>query len=204
MNQISAMRCDQGFMDPKLQIWTIPVLPGEQKVITGNEPAKTVALQTLLGSCVAACIRDKKSGLGGLNHFLLPSEKGPSDGSASSRYGIHAMELLINSILKMGALKIDLEAKVFGGANVLHGVTGAGVGEKNAQFVLKYLKDEQISVAASDLGGDRARKIYFIPETGRVLVQNLSPSVEKTALELEKKYSTQLPEKPKSGQVDLF
>lgn len=204
MNDMSAARCDQGFLDPKLQMWTIPVLPGEQKVVDARDYKETVALQTLLGSCVAACIRDRESGYGGLNHFLLPNERGNGDGAASSRYGIHAMELLINSILKTGAQKPNLEAKVFGGANVLQGVTGASVGANNAKFVLNYLRDERIEVAAKDLGGDRARKIYFIPLTGRVLVQNLSQNTERSALEQEKKYQKTLPQKPKAGAVDLF
>ncbi len=204
MNSMSPVRSDDGFVDPKLQIWTIPVLPGDQKVIHGNDGNGEVALQTLLGSCVAACIRDRETGVGGLNHFLLPSDKEPADGSVSARYGIHAMELLINSILKTGALKSNLEAKVFGGANVLQGMSGASVGAKNCKFVLSYLQDEQIAVAASDLGGEKARKIYFIPITGKVLVQHLSPSVEKSTLEQEKSYQRALPKAAKSGQVDLF
>jgi len=195
---------DQALFDPKLQILTLPVLPGEHKIISPKDYAEPVAVQTLLGSCVAACIRDTKSGIGGLNHFLLPKETGKTDGETSARYGIHAMEMLINSILAGGVPKSNLEAKVFGGANVLQGISGTSIGEKNSKFVQEYLNAENIRVVASDLGGDRARKVYFIPETGKVLVQNLSPSSEQSALKLEQSYSKELPLKQPSGGVDLF
>lgn len=204
MSAIAENQKDQVLFDPKLQILTLPVLPGEHKIVSPKEYSETIAVQTLLGSCVAACIRDKKTGIGGLNHFLLPKETGTSDGLASARYGIHAMEMLINSILVGGVQKSDLEAKVFGGANVLQGISGTSIGEKNSRFVQEYLDTEKINVVASDLGGDRARKVYFIPKTGQVLVQNLSPSSEKTALNLERSYSKTLPTKQPKGGVDLF
>ena len=194
----------EGFLDPKLQVWIIPVLPGEHKIVGPDTHLGSVAIQTLLGSCVAACIRDTENGFGGLNHFLLPSDSGAQSGMASSRYGVHAMELLINSMLKSGSLKSNLEAKVFGGANVLKNVTGDSIGEKNAQFVMDYLNAENIPVAAADLGGSRARKVFYFPLTGRVLVQNLTQAVGKNAFELERSYQRKLPEKPVAGPIDLF
>lgn len=195
---------DRFVFDSKLQLMTITVLPGEHKIVNPQEFRNTIAVQTLLGSCVSACIRDKNSGKGGLNHFLLPKESGNNDTMSSARYGIHAMEMLINSILKSGVSKCDLEAKVFGGANVLRGISGISIGEKNSKFVKEYLDAENIKVVASDLGGERARKIYFIPKTGQVLVQNLSPSSEQSALKLEKSYSIDLPMQQPKGGVDLF
>lgn len=194
----------QGYLDPHLNVWTIPVLPGEHKMVTSESNSKDVALQTLLGSCVSACIRDVRSGCGGLNHFLLPADKSQGITATSSRYGVQAMELLINSILKTGAQKTDLEAKVFGGANVLHNLSGTSVGDKNSAFVKEYLAAEGIPVTASDLGGAKARKIFFFPSNGRVLVQNLNSASEQSTFEQEQSYQKRIPVKPKTGGVDLF
>ena len=118
---------------------------------------------TVLGSCVAACIRDRVSGIGGMNHFMLPD--GGSDAgspmSASMRYGAYAMEVLINQILKAGGRRENLEAKVFGGGNVLRGFTAMNVGERNAKFVRDFLRAENIRIVAEDLNDVHPRKVYF-------------------------------------------
>ena len=113
------------------------ILPGEF-YFTG----KDMLIVTVLGSCVSACIRDRVSGVGGMNHFMLPDSGGDVDNpvSASMRYGTYAMEVLINELLKAGAKRENMEAKVFGGGNVLRGFTAINVGQRNAQFVLDYLR----------------------------------------------------------------
>ena len=145
------------------------ILPGEY-YFTG----KDMLIVTVLGSCVAACIRDRVSGLGGMNHFMLP-DGGDGDTlvSASMRYGTYAMEVLINQLLKAGARRENMEAKVFGGGAVLRGFTAINVGERNAEFVLKYLRAEKMRITAEDLNDIYPRKVYFFPRTGKVLVKKL-------------------------------
>ena len=120
-------------------------------------------LVTILGSCVAACIRDPQLKLGGMNHFLLPN--GSDTGRDPRCYGINAMELLINELLKQGARRERLEVKIFGGANVMAGLSD--IGSRNAEFAEQFLRDEGITIVASCTGGNLARKIQFWPNTGR-------------------------------------
>src|SRR5690606_35591093 len=109
------------------------ILPGEFYVTRHDE-----LLVTVLGSCVTACIRDRETGVGGMNHFML-AEGGDDLVGPSARYGVYAMEILINHLLKNGARRQNLEAKVFGGGRVLSSLAGAMIGERNADFVIKYL-----------------------------------------------------------------
>lgn len=133
----------------------------------------------VLGSCVATCIFDSKSGIGGMNHVLLPSAK---NGSTSlDRHGINLMELLINKMLKIGARKHSCVAKIFGGANVALG--GSTIGFRNGTFVKEYLANEGIPCIAESLGGTQARRIRFWPTSGRVsqlLLDSADPRVELT------------------------
>ena len=119
-------------------------------------------ISTLLGSCVAACIRDPAAGVGGLNHFLLP---GGGNGSESLSYGVNAMELLINELLQRGARRDRLEAKLFGGGRMLRGVTD--IGRQNAEFAQRFLNDEGIAHVGGSLGGSQARRVEFWPVSGR-------------------------------------
>lgn len=182
--------------DYKVDALVYPVLPGDHLIIQ----ERGAAVSTLLGSCVAACIRDRNNGIGGLNHFLLPG----SDQSQSSRYGVYAMEVLINEILSKGSHRADLEAKVFGGAEVIASTGQSRVGKKNAIFVLDYLKSEGVSVVAEDLGGTSARRVYYFPEDGRVRVQYLAATETKRAAEGEAKLNQRLATKPTTGSVELF
>ena len=177
----------------------VKILPGEYYVTD-----RDMLLVTVLGSCVSACIRDPKLGIAGMNHFMLPEGR-DGDGvlSASARYGTSAMELLINQLLKIGARRNALEAKVFGGGNVLPGLTLSNVGERNAAFVLEYLATERIAVAARDLGGLHPRKIYQFAHTGRVRVKQLARSNNDTLVARERDYRRQL-EAPVTGDVEVF
>ena len=167
---------------------------------------KDMLIVTVLGSCVAACIRDRVSGIGGMNHFMLPDGGDGSNPliSASARYGTYAMEVLINELLKNGARRENLEAKVFGGGNVLRGLTALNVGERNAAFVRAYLKAEGIRVLAEDLNDIFPRKVYFFPRSGRVLVKKLRELNNNTLVNREQDYASRLAGKEIGGEVDLF
>lgn len=176
------------------------ILPGEYYYTQED-----MLIVTVLGSCVAACIRDRVSGLGGMNHFMLPdSGDGNSPISASMRYGTFAMEILINDLLKAGARRENLEAKVFGGGAVLRGFTAMNVGERNAEFVMNYLRTEHIRVVAEDLNDVHPRKVYFFPRSGKVLVKRLMQVRNDTVAKRELDYASRLKVQPVGGDIDLF
>lgn len=177
------------------------ILPGEY-FATGRD----MVLVTVLGSCVCACIRDRVNKIGGMNHFMLPDSGQDKNNplGESARYGIYAMEILINQLLKMGAKRSNLEAKVFGGASVLRGFTVNNVGERNAEFVLQFLKTEKIPVVAEDLLDIYPRKVYFFPSTGRVRVKNLKQVHNDTIISREAEYNTRLHYSKLEGDVELF
>jgi chemotaxis protein CheD len=177
------------------------ILPGEY-YYTG----KDMLIVTVLGSCVSACIRDRVTGVGGMNHFMLPDGGGDADSpiSASARYGTYAMEILINDLLKAGARRENLEAKVFGGGNVLSGFTSINVGERNAQFVRNFLKVENIRIVAEDLNDVHPRKVYYFPRNGKVLVKKLRQLNNNTLVNREQDYANRLQSGAVSGDVELF
>ena len=177
------------------------ILPGEYYA-TGRD----MVLVTVLGSCVCACIRDKVSGIGGMNHFMLHDsgrDKGNPLGE-SARYGTYAMEILINQLLKMGAKRANFEAKVFGGGAVLRGFTVANVGERNAEFVLKFLKTEKIHLAAQDFLDIHPRKVYYFPNSGLVRVKKLRKVHNDTIVNRETEYGSRLHYANVGGDVELF
>ena len=178
------------------------ILPGEYYCTE-----RDMVIVTVLGSCVSACIRDVKSGIGGMNHFMLP-ESGMADKdspvSASMRYGTYAMEILINRLLKQGARRENFEAKVFGGGNVLKAFTALNVGERNAAFVKKFLHAEGIRIAGEDLNDVYPRKVYFFPRSGRVLVKKLKQMNNYTIVQREQTYASQLQGNAVAGEVELF
>jgi chemotaxis protein CheD len=175
------------------------ILPGEY-YYTGRD----MLIVTVLGSCVSACIRDRVTGLGGMNHFMLPDGGDSGPVSASMRYGTYAMEVLINDLLKAGARRENMEAKVFGGGAVLKGFSSMNVGERNASFVMNYLKTEKMRVLAEDLNDIYPRKVYFFPRTGKVLVKKLMQTHNDTLARRELDYASRLKVTPVSGAIDLF
>ena len=182
----------------------VKILPGEYYATTSG-----TLIVTVLGSCVSACIRDRVSGIGGMNHFLLPNDGSGQDNllSDSARYGVYAMEILINHLLKLGARRERLEAKVFGGGNVLKGITSINVGERNAEFVLDFLRLERIPVIAQDLLDIYPRKVYFFSETGQVLIRKIKSLHNSTIMDLESAYRLQLRRQPQHSthnDVELF
>jgi chemotaxis protein CheD len=189
------------YYDRRFDTQAAKILPGEYYVTT-----QPMMLVTVLGSCVSACIRDCRTGIGGMNHFMLPD--GSIDArdplSAPARYGVFAMEILINELLKRGAQRDCLEAKVFGGGNVMAGFTQANVGQRNAQFVHAFLQTERIAVIAEDLLDIYPRKIYYFPATGRVLVHKLRELHNDTIQRREEGYRVTLNRSDVAGAVELF
>lgn len=175
------------------------LLPGEYFVAT-----REMLLVTVLGSCVAACLRDTRLGIGGMNHFMLPDSEAAGPESGAARYGTYAMEVLINHLLKLGAKRDHFEAKVFGGGNVLPGLVQANVGHKNATFVEHFLRTEGIRIAARDLADVHPRKVYYFPASGRVLVKRLRSLHNDTVIERESEYRRRLTQEPAGGDVELF
>jgi chemotaxis protein CheD len=187
------------YFDRTHGISAVKVLPGEFYATQTN-----LLLVTVLGSCVAACIRDPELAIGGMNHFMLPDSDSAGPAGNAARYGSYAMEMLINQLIKLGAVRSRLEAKVFGGGAVIAGMTQSNVGERNADFVLKFLRTEGIRVVAQDLNDIFPRKVYFFPSSGRVLVKKLRNMHNNTIAEREISYRSRLVQKPAGGDVELF
>lgn len=185
----------------KLQKYTTRVLPG----VSYTTEASNEIIVTILGSCVAACIRNPFTGFGGMNHFMLPESDGHdwNGVTAALRYGNHAMEALINQVLASGCARQDLEVKLFGGANLHQGVTM--VGKKNAEFARNYLEREGLRAAAADLGGEHGRRIHYDPSTGKVHRLFLKGNADRTVVQAERSYKVHLNEAPvEAGEVELF
>ncbi|MGE0742195.1 MAG: chemotaxis protein CheD [Hyphomonadaceae bacterium] len=159
----------------------------------------SVVLSTVLGSCVAACVRDPLLGFGGMNHFLLPGDTG--DRTESMKYGLYSMELLINGLLQRGASRNRLEAKLFGGARVVEGLSD--IGRQNAVFAERFLREEGIRCTGQSLGGDRPRRIRFWPTTGRV-AQLLLEASSTDIFHAERSRAAAAPAPPASGALELF
>jgi chemotaxis protein CheD len=179
----------------------VRILPGETYATAKHDEA----IVTVLGSCVSACIRDPRSGMGGMNHFMLPESTTGQWGeglSAAMRYGNFAMEDLINSVLKSGCPRADLEIKLFGGANFASGVTM--IGQKNSEFALRYLKEEGLRVAAADLGGILGRRIHYHPASGKVARLFLRGAGKDQVAAEERRYGAALRSMPVDGGVQLF
>jgi chemotaxis protein CheD len=168
---------------------------------------KDMLIVTVLGSCISACIRDSKTGIGGMNHFMLPdsaSADKDSPVSESMRYGTYAMEVLINQLMRNGAKRENLEAKIFGGGNVLKSFTTTNVGVRNAKFVKQFLKDEGIRITGEDLLDVFPRKVYYFPKTGKVLVKKLKETNNFTLVKREEAYASKLKTNDVGGDIDLF
>lgn len=187
------------YYDRNFKSQAAKILPGEYFVSDQD-----MLLVTVLGSCVAACIRDTDTGIGGMNHFMLPDDGGRDQVSSSARYGTYAMEVLINHLMKMGSRRNRLEAKVFGGGAVLASLSSSNVGVRNAEFVLDYLKTEKIPIVAKDLLDSYPRKVYYFPATGRVLVKKLHRVHNETLFNRERDYKERLSGAPVEGDVELF
>ena len=179
------------------------ILPGE--FFVSCEP---MVVYTVLGSCISACIRDPIAGVGGMNHFMLPAPKEHSSGDAwggeSTRYGLFAMDQLINGILSRGGMKQRLEIKLFGGGKIYEG--NVDVGARNVQWVLRYLITDGLPINACDVGDVLPRKLYYFTDSGRVLMKKIQQIKNRTIFERESDYEHRLERdlKPQSNEVTLF
>lgn len=187
------------YYDNRFRIEAIKILPGEY-FVTGRQ----VVIVTVLGSCVSACIYDPVACIGGMNHFMLPDHHEGGLLSESARYGSYAMEILINNLLKAGAARNRLEAKVFGAGRILSGMSQTDVSGRNAVFTLHYLENEGIPIKARDLLDIYPRKVYFFPAEGRVLVKKLKALHNGTIAQRELEYEAMLERVKVEGSVDLF
>lgn len=203
-------KCLRGFehinryWDKTHDIFAAKILPGQYYVTTNNE-----AIVTVLGSCVSACIRDKVFGIGGMNHFMLPLNKGMSHAETAAldnaaRYGNFAMEKMINDILKHGGNRENLEVKIFGGGRVLKNMQSLDIGNGNIRFVKEYIETEGLDLVGEDVGDIFPRKVIYFPMTGKVRVKKLRTMHNRTIIERESSYMSSLDVKPIEGDVELF
>jgi chemotaxis protein CheD len=177
------------------------LLPGDYYVTREDE-----VLDTVLGSCVSACIRNPRLKIGGMNHFMLPRPSGSGNDTWESlegratRYGTASMEQLINRILGAGGTRADLEVKIFGGGKVLSSLSDVGI--HNVTFVRDFLKQEGLKVTSEDVGDVCPRHVQYFPLTGRVRVRHLNSRVD--VANEEQKYLKGLDKAPVAGEIDLF
>ena len=170
------------YWDYKHQLYAARIMPGEFFVSTDK-----VVIATVLGSCVSACIRDPETGIGGMNHFMLPEEENhinyDSNSGASARYGNYAMDKMINTILSYGGKRERLEIKLFGGSKVIQSM--ADIGSSNINFAYDYLTIKQMTVTSQDVGGLHPRRVLYFPHTGRVLMCKLPLSLDESVVQHE-------------------
>jgi chemotaxis protein CheD len=186
------------YRDRHFDIDAAKIGPGEYYITQ-----RDMLIVTVLGSCVSACMRDPVAKVGGMNHFMLPDRDVEGPLSASARYGAYAMEVLINQLFALGARRDRLEAKVFGAARVLPGMSD--IGERNAAFAMDYLKRESIRVLAEDLGHTEPCKIYYFAQSGRVLLKRLKSLRNDTIVQRERDYAQRLEKiSGGAGSADLF
>lgn len=165
---------------------------------------KPVLLDTVLGSCIAACLYDPVLGIGGMNHFMLPEGSDPGD-PTSTRYGVNAMELLISQLMKLGGERRRFQAKVFGGGHVLKIRESLdGVPQRNIDFVRRFLETEQIPVVKEDVGGYQPRRVLFHTHTGKVFLKYLGNNEAERTAEEEMVYLISLKKQKLDGDVTLF
>lgn len=183
------------FWDAHFRNESVKVLPGEYFVHDED-----LLITTTLGSCIAACLWDRERRIGGMNHFMLPEGAGDS-----GRYGSYAMELLINELMKKGASRQTLEAKIFGGGAVIGGMSSINVGERNTQFVINYLQTERIPIVSRDVLEVYPRKVCFLPASGKAMVKRLA-ATHNDAFVAQDRLAAQraAPASTAGGSVDLF
>lgn len=175
------------------------ILPGEYYVTATNE-----MITTVLGSCISVCIRDPENNIGGMNHFMLPMNRGDAEVviSDAARYGNYAMEHLINDIIRYGGERRNLEFKVFGGGKVLD--MQMNIGEKNIKFAFEYLQTEGFQVTSQDVSDIYPRKVNYFPLSGSAKVKKLKKMHNRTIINRETEYLHHIDVQPVSGEIELF
>lgn len=192
------------FLHPEFNMVMAKILPGEYYVTNENE-----IIGTILGSCVSVCLRDTKLGIGGMNHFLLPSNSAAKEHRGkysvidkAARYGVDAMEHLINDVLKYGGKKNNFEFKICGGGKIMKNLTD--IGQKNISFIKNYMEIENYAIDTEDLGGIYPRKIRYFPQTGKLMIMKLRSLHNDTIVKREINYRDKLNVAPVSGEVEIF
>jgi chemotaxis protein CheD len=183
--------------DGKAKTWIVQILPGEYYVTDADQ-----VIATVLGSCVSTCIRDTRTGFGGMNHFMLPEDPRHDTRGDALRYGCFAVERLLNEVLKQGNGKNMLEIKVFGGGRVISSMSDVGL--SNIEFVREYLHDEQLTAVVEDVGGNFARRVRYHPRSGKVLVKHLPIGEAHKVADEESNFRTRLRNERVGGEVELF
>jgi chemotaxis protein CheD len=176
------------YYDPYRRTRAVKITPGEYCVVSSG-----AVIVTVLGSCVTACIRDRRLGIGGMNHFMIANINETRPFSEQMLKMANAgMDKFLGHLYSMGAEPESLEAKIFGGGHILNGLRRENVGARSAQFLNDYLAERNIPVVAQDLLDIYPRKVYFFPETGEVLVKKLKDMKNETVLRREQEYSDRL------------
>jgi chemotaxis protein CheD len=188
------------FFDAHFRNDAVKILPGEYFVHDQD-----ILIMTTLGSCIAACLWDRNARIGGMNHFMLPEGSGTGTAADSGRYGSYAMELLINEMMKRGATRMTMEAKVFGGGAVIAGMNTINVGERNTKFVMDFLAMERIPVVSKDVLEIYPRKVCFLPASGKAMVKRLAPTNAEALVQQDRLAAQKAaPASTGGGSVDLF
>jgi len=192
------------YWDKNFNLICAKILPGEYYVTLENE-----SITTVLGSCISACIRDVESGIGGMNHFMLPetTEHKLSAGAEAvvgnaTRYGNYAMEHLINMILANGGKRKNLEVKLFGGGKIIP--TLGDIGLKNIEFALEYVDTEALKLVSENLGDIYPRKVIYFPATGKVKMKKIKDLHNDTIASREKQYRKSIKDIPVESDIELF
>jgi chemotaxis protein CheD len=187
------------YFDREFGVEAVKILPGQYHA------AREGCITTVLGSCVSTCLWDPVERIGGMNHFMLPGDGASSRSpwAASARFGVYAMEVVINEMIRMGADRRRLVAKVFGGARLLAGFDRLDVGAKNVEFVLEFLQVEGIRVLGQDLLDVCPRKVNFFVDSGKVQLKRLSITPAESVREREREYLSRLAAKG-GGEVEIF
>ena len=189
------------YWDKTQGMYAAKIMPGEYYVT--RHPNELIV--TVLGSCVSACIRERRLKIGGMNHFMLPVMNSIANRASEERierYGSFAMESLINQILSRGGRRENLEIKIAGGGKVLS--INSTIGKQNIEFVKNFIVEEQLKLLAEDVGGMFPRKINYIPSTGRLRVKKLRETVNQTINEREVAYAESMAQKTIKTEVELF
>lgn len=188
------------YYDQNFELTVIQLYSGDCYVASGEHEL----MVTILGSCVAACVRDPVAKVAGMNHFLLPGDPNASSNATGegARYGAYAMEKLFNTLIAAGGRKDRFEVKLFGGGNVTG--NSALIGTRNVAFIKDFMKREGLTVVASDLGGELPRRIQYFSADGRVMMRKLKRKEDMRVVAQEKTYQTTLAQAPVEGSVELF
>jgi chemotaxis protein CheD len=189
------------YYDQNMELTVVKLMTGD--CYFTSEPREM--LVTILGSCISVCLYDPVTKMGGMNHILLPGDKNDivskTDPGYSTRFGVNAMEELINGLLKLGGKKDRFEAKIFGGGAVIK--TSNAIGDKNIKFVKEFLATEKITLKGEDVGGDMARRLHFFPDTGKAMIRKLRRKEDMVIIDKEKEYQEKLVQKVAAQTVDV-